>query len=139
MSKRTVRSRVWERDGWRCRFCGQKVVPPRQHKYGEKIKFSSNTATIDHLLPRSRGGLKSLANCVTSCWSCNHDKADLSLHEFLFGNQPNWRRRHGLSAARASHVAKVSKRLHTRIQQTGNRQHALKDLHLALLAEAKAS
>jgi len=42
-----------------------------------------NTCTIDHIIPRSRGGPTSLFNLAGACATCNHDKADRPLHEFL--------------------------------------------------------
>jgi 5-methylcytosine-specific restriction endonuclease McrA len=30
--------------------------------------------TIDHILPRSRGGVTSWENCVAACEACNHAK-----------------------------------------------------------------
>ncbi|PIP36952.1 MAG: HNH endonuclease [Desulfobacterales bacterium CG23_combo_of_CG06-09_8_20_14_all_52_9] len=47
------------RDGFRCAYCG-----------AEKVKL-----TIDHIIPRSRGGTTCFENCVTSCKFCNTRKA----------------------------------------------------------------
>ncbi len=52
------RGGVFIRDGHRCAYCGRKA------------------ATIDHLLPRSRGGEWSWANCVAACSGCNERKGD---------------------------------------------------------------
>lgn len=132
----SVRELVWNRDNWRCRYCGSVVVAPEKPKGDKHPKFYSNTATIDHVVPRSMGGPKSMDNCVTACWSCNHDKGDLTLTEFLFG-----RRRFSpyKNPHRQQLAAKASKRLHNRIAQHGDSKHALKDLHLALIAERQAS
>ena len=32
--------------------------------------------SIDHILPRSQGGLSTTENCVPACLSCNGDKSD---------------------------------------------------------------
>ena len=32
--------------------------------------------SIDHVLPRSQGGLSTTENCVPACLSCNGDKSD---------------------------------------------------------------
>lgn len=58
---------LFERDNWTCAYCGKQL----------NIK----TATIDHILPRSRGGSNSWNNCVTSCVSCNYLKDDKTLGE----------------------------------------------------------
>lgn len=39
--------------------------------------------TIDHMLPRSRGGRKHFSNETGSCWTCNHAKRNLTAEEFL--------------------------------------------------------
>ncbi len=55
---------VFDRDGWRCHICGDKVdrMLPRSHSMG---------ATIDHLVPLSQGGEDRLSNVGTAHRSCN--------------------------------------------------------------------
>ena len=53
-----TRRGVLRRDGNRCAYCGG---------------FAS---TIDHVMPRSRGGPTSWENCVAACGECNRTKAD---------------------------------------------------------------
>lgn len=57
------RGGVFIRDGHRCAYCGAKAT------------------TIDHVLPRSRGGEWSWLNCVAACVACNHRKADRTPRE----------------------------------------------------------
>lgn len=52
---------VFRRDNWTCQYCGKSL--------------SKRDATIDHVLPQSRGGLTNYKNCVTACHGCNHMKA----------------------------------------------------------------
>lgn len=63
-SNREFRKLILTRDGHTCYFCGQ---------YGD---------TIDHLLPRAKGGHTTPVNCVCACNECNHSKADRDLDEF---------------------------------------------------------
>nr|WP_245586044.1 HNH endonuclease [Paenibacillus pinihumi] len=56
---------ILTRDNYTCYFCGQ---------YGD---------TIDHLLPRSKGGHTTPVNCVCACNECNQTKANTDLEEFL--------------------------------------------------------
>ena len=49
------------RDDYTCQYCG------------EKIKNKSK-ATVDHVIPKSRGGKNSWENLVTSCIECNNVK-----------------------------------------------------------------
>ncbi len=51
---------VLMRDRETCQYCGE--MPGRQ------------TLTIDHIMPRSRGGATSWENVVTACRDCNHRK-----------------------------------------------------------------
>lgn len=55
------------RDGRTCAYCG-KLCAPRE-------------ATVDHVLPVSRGGRSSWGNTVTACCHCNQRKADRTPHE----------------------------------------------------------
>lgn len=56
------RSVVFNRDDYTCQYCGKPVTP--------------NSATIDHVIPRSQGGLTNWKNCVTCCSACNRYKGD---------------------------------------------------------------
>jgi len=58
----TKRLRIYMRDRFRCQYCGEKKV------VGE--------LTLDHILPRSRGGDNSPVNVVTACLPCNNRKRD---------------------------------------------------------------
>lgn len=58
-----TRAALMHRDRWRCAYCGSKAE------------------TIDHVVPRSRGGTHSWENCVACCADCNHRKADRLLSE----------------------------------------------------------
>lgn len=58
--------------GTRCAYCG--------------VAFEGSGArsrTVDHRLPRSRGGTDGLANLVFACRACNQRKADRPEPEFL--------------------------------------------------------
>ena len=56
------RLRIYMRDKYRCQYCGDKKP------VGE--------LTLDHILPRSRGGDNSPVNVVTACMACNNRKGD---------------------------------------------------------------
>ena len=57
------RKAVFARDGHRCVYCGAAAT------------------SIDHVVPRSRGGEHSWENVVAACGRCNHAKADRSVAE----------------------------------------------------------
>lgn len=54
------RQNVFIRDGYACQYCGR--TPP-------EVELS-----IDHVLPRSRGGRTSWENITTCCMACNREK-----------------------------------------------------------------
>lgn len=56
------RKNIFIRDSWRCQYCG--------------IYLTKKNATIDHVMPKSRGGKNSYNNCVASCQSCNIKKGN---------------------------------------------------------------
>lgn len=55
------KSAVYSRDNWSCQYCGNSL--------------GKNNATIDHVMPKARGGITSWKNCVASCKDCNRTKA----------------------------------------------------------------
>lgn len=61
--------RVAERDGWCCHLCGKKV-PDRA--YGAR----QDDATIDHLIPRSKGGSNRMENLALAHNRCNYRRRD---------------------------------------------------------------
>jgi 5-methylcytosine-specific restriction endonuclease McrA len=56
------RLRIYMRDKFRCQYCGEKKP--------------ASALTLDHILPRSRGGDNSPVNIVTACVPCNNRKSD---------------------------------------------------------------
>lgn len=61
---RVNRHRVFKRDEYQCVYCG-----------------SQKELTIDHVLPRSRGGKNTWTNLVTCCSKCNHKKGNKTPEE----------------------------------------------------------
>ncbi|MEM9467775.1 MAG: HNH endonuclease [Actinomycetota bacterium] len=48
-----------------------------------EVSARSAEATVDHLIPRSRGGANTIDNVVPACTSCNSAKSDTLPAEFL--------------------------------------------------------
>lgn len=54
------RLRIYMRDKFRCQYCGDKK--------------NATDLTLDHIMPRSRGGDNSPLNIATACIACNNRK-----------------------------------------------------------------
>lgn len=61
---RINRNRVFKRDNHQCVYCGSK-----------------RNLTIDHVLPKSKGGTNTWTNLVTCCSPCNRKKGDKTPEE----------------------------------------------------------
>lgn len=59
-----TRHNVFKRDNFTCQYCG-----------------INKDLTLDHLIPRSKGGKSNWTNLVTACKSCNAKKGDFSPEE----------------------------------------------------------
>jgi 5-methylcytosine-specific restriction endonuclease McrA len=60
VKRKISRRALFARDSWRCQYCGT----------------STGKLTLDHVVPRSRGGDSVWENVVTSCAPCNLKKGD---------------------------------------------------------------
>lgn len=67
---------VLVRDNYICIYCGAEPGIVQQNKVLTKHDF-----TIDHILPKSRGGKDTWSNTASSCATCNHRKGDRLPHE----------------------------------------------------------
>ena len=65
VQRKISRRALFARDGWRCVYCGS----------------TGGRLTLDHVVPRSRGGDSVWENVVTSCAPCNLKKGNRSLEE----------------------------------------------------------
>ena len=63
-ARRITRRALFARDGHRCQYCGE----------GSRL-------TVDHVIPRSRGGPSVWENMITACAPCNLRKGDRLPHE----------------------------------------------------------
>jgi 5-methylcytosine-specific restriction endonuclease McrA len=59
--RKITRRAVFARDGWTCQYCG-----------------SRSSLTVDHVIPRSKGGTSDWENIVASCAPCNRRKGDMT-------------------------------------------------------------
>lgn len=61
------RPNLYKRDEYTCQYCGD--------------EFTGSDLTIEHVMPRSRGGPTTWENCVAACSGCNRRKADMTPKE----------------------------------------------------------
>jgi len=61
IASHVTRRGVLRRDSYKCAYCGKPAT------------------TVDHVVPRCRGGQNSWENLVAACLTCNSRKADLTL------------------------------------------------------------
>lgn len=64
---RYSRISIFRRDDFHCQYCG--------------IEFKRADLTVDHIIPRSKGGRSTWLNIVSACRPCNWKKADRTPEE----------------------------------------------------------
>ena len=88
------RFRIFVRDGFRCQYCSKKFAPA--------------LLTLDHIMPRSRGGSDEPENLAASCIPCNQRKGNRTPDEArmpLLATPSALR--YGLDRAMLSHYAET--------------------------------
>ncbi len=98
-----LQNEVFRRDGYRCRYCRNRLIDQGFLKnFAKKInspvfvRGSSNLTShaiihltwpvADHVIPWSRGGATTLDNLVASCAPCNYGKADYTIEQLGISN-----------------------------------------------------
>lgn len=94
MKPSEIKHLVWERDDWKCRYCGEDMFNAyamwRRHVslgelWGAKVPMTLRP-TVDHVIPKSKGGKFTTKNLVTCCTRCNYAKGDSDT--FVYESQP---------------------------------------------------
>lgn len=67
--KRGKKRTIAARDGWCCHYC--------------RRRLTIDSATLDHVIPRAKGGTWNNTNLVLACRDCNKRKADMLPHVFV--------------------------------------------------------
>lgn len=91
-------NQVFKRDGYRCRYCGIRLIPKgvleafsrvvgidafratgtNLQRHGVVLAFRANA---DHVVPYKAGGRTDLQNLVSCCWCCNYGKGPFTLEQ----------------------------------------------------------
>jgi 5-methylcytosine-specific restriction endonuclease McrA len=88
---RFSRRNIFERDDNTCQYCGK--------------KFERNELTLDHVIPRCRGGASTWTNVVLACLKCNMRKGncvpnELNMKLMRKPVKPQWATRVGVKLGR---------------------------------------
>ncbi len=77
----TRRERIAMEGGMRCYYCRCGLT---------MAQGCVNSATVDHMQPKCRGGTSRRSNLVAACHGCNQRKSNMSAGEYLavFGGRP---------------------------------------------------
>lgn len=100
MPPRRVEQSIYLRDGWRCRYCASRVISrkarsrlnfflPVEARWGRSNRARHCglfllSASLDHVLPHSRGGSNQEENLVTACTACQFGRNQWTLEEVGF-------------------------------------------------------
>lgn len=97
-SPKRLQNKVFARDHYTCRYCGQRLISQTFMKdfikYLDSPLFQKGNTNLtthgiihatwpvaDHVKPWKQGGSTSLTNLVSSCASCNYGKADYTCEQ----------------------------------------------------------
>ena len=69
-AKRLWRQKIKEEWDWECAYCG-----------------SDENLTIDHIVPRAKGGIDFTKNCLCACHSCNQDKGYTPVEDWYLSQE----------------------------------------------------
>jgi hypothetical protein len=125
------RTSLWLNGGKRCHWCSRPTILCDN--------AAPDQATVDHIIPRGRGGPNNNENCVSACRRCNADRNRRDIfspgHK---GPAPKAYTAEDLVAA----LGEASRQRDAAVQQL-NAQRAWKERHLAdlrmLLSQRSAS
>ncbi|WP_425600790.1 HNH endonuclease [Frateuria edaphi] len=97
MPSLAAQAAIFVRDGWRCRFCGTKVInrsararlirsfPDEVHwsarEFERHTALYAMACSLDHVHPHGRGGRNEPDNFVTACYCCQFGRGEWLLAE----------------------------------------------------------
>ena len=69
-AKRLWRQKIKEEWDWECAYCG-----------------SEENLTIDHIVPKAKGGTDFTKNCLCACHQCNQDKGHTPVEDWYLSQE----------------------------------------------------
>lgn len=105
-SPQKIQDAVFERDGYKCRYCGNKLLSQLFirlfiKKLGSQLfqRGETNVTThgiihiawpvADHVIPWNKGGRTNMENLVSSCATCNYGKDGYTIEQLGIQNPFN--------------------------------------------------
>lgn len=76
LARRKFREHIFESWEWKCAYCDKQL--------------NESTATIDHILPKHKGGQNVKNNMACCCGPCNKAKASTLLHLWMDDKHPKY-------------------------------------------------
>lgn len=73
LARRKFREHIFEAWDWKCAYCDKQLT--------------AHTATIDHIVPKHKGGQNVRSNLACACGPCNRNKASQSLNDWFIPQQ----------------------------------------------------
>lgn len=65
-----LRTKLAEAQNWKCCYCGCKM---------NTLVNNKRAVTVEHVIPRSKGGADTWENTVAACAKCNHSRGNTEL------------------------------------------------------------
>ena len=75
-ARKKFRDQIFEEWNWECAYCSEKLSP--------------ETATIDHIIPKSKGGHNVKSNLCCCCSSCNKLKGSYRIDDWYTDQHPDF-------------------------------------------------
>lgn len=84
--RRKLARMVFEREGGACFYCDEPVSMEARVYLSTDFKLArlNGAATVDHIIPQSRGGGDTMGNIVCACLECNTERGDMPAVDFLY-------------------------------------------------------
>ena len=75
-ARREFRQQIFKDWNWQCAYCSKQL--------------NENTATIDHIVPKYKGGHNVRSNMCCCCSQCNRDKASTLIEDWYTEKNINY-------------------------------------------------
>ena len=88
MTKRQCKEKLGEKYGWKCHYCGRRLIKLTGAGDVDHLKRLEDFPQVDHVVPRRHGGKNTISNYVLCFRRCNSRKGNRPAEVFL-RNRPD--------------------------------------------------